>query len=95
MHMSTKKLSKTDALVVSAFAAVLALGASTLAKADTASDPQEKCFGVAKASANDCQTASNSCAGSATINGQADAWIYVPKGLCERLNGGSLTPKAS
>ena len=23
-----------------------------------------------------------------------DAWIYVPKGTCDKINGGSLEPKA-
>jgi len=93
--MNAPKSRLIDALVISAFASVvLALGAGT-ARAEDASTEQEKCFGVAKAAANDCQTATNSCAGSATKSGQTDAWLYVPKGLCQRLNGGSLEPKTS
>ena len=54
----------------------------------------EKCYGIVKAGQNDCQTASRSCAGTATKDGQGDAWVYVPMGTCEKIVGGSLRPKA-
>ena len=53
----------------------------------------EKCFGVAAAGQNDCQTAANSCAGQVSQAGQGDAYIYVPTGTCQKINGGSLEPK--
>ena len=49
----------------------------------------EKCFGVAKAGKNDCQTSKSACAGTSTKDGQKDAWLYVPKGTCDKLVGGS------
>lgn len=52
----------------------------------------EKCYGVAKAGGNDCQTATASCAGSSTKDGDKAAFIAVPKGTCERLAAGSLNP---
>ena len=52
----------------------------------------EKCYGVAKASKNDCQTATSSCAGTAKEDRQKDAFIAVPKGTCSKIAGGSLTP---
>ena len=52
----------------------------------------EKCHGIAKAGGNDCQTATASCAGSSTKDGDKAAFIAVPKGTCERLAGGSLNP---
>jgi polyisoprenoid-binding protein YceI len=39
---------------------------------------------------NDCQTATHSCAGSATKDGQPDAFIFLPTGLCKKIVGGSL-----
>jgi uncharacterized membrane protein len=52
----------------------------------------EKCFGVAKAGLNDCGTATNSgCAGSSKVDGDKSAWIYVPKGTCNKIMGGSTT----
>ena len=81
-----------NSLAISAIAAALALASTGAAPA---AEPQgEKCYGVAKAGANDCETATNSCAGTSVENGQRDAWILVPKGLCEKLVGGSPEPKA-
>ncbi|MCG3864303.1 MULTISPECIES: DUF2282 domain-containing protein [unclassified Photobacterium] len=54
-----------------------------------AGEAKEKCYGVAKAGKNDCATKTTSCAGSAKEDGQKDAFIAVPKGLCDRLHGGS------
>lgn len=53
----------------------------------------EKCYGIAASGQNDCQTASNSCAGQVTKAGSGDAWISVPTGTCQKINGGSLEPK--
>ena len=52
----------------------------------------EKCYGVAAAGKNDCQTASSSCAGTAKEDRQKDAFIAVPKGTCSKIAGGSLEP---
>lgn len=54
---------------------------------------QEKCYGVVKAGMNGCETATHSCAGQAKMDGSSQEWIAVPKGLCEKLVGGSLEPK--
>ncbi len=76
------------ALVSAAISGALALG--TLSIATTASaEEMEKCYGVAKAGHNDCQTANSSCAGTSTADNQGDAWVLVPKGLCDKLVGGS------
>jgi uncharacterized membrane protein len=53
----------------------------------------EKCYGIAKAGKNDCQTANSSCAATSRRNAQGDAWVYLPKGSCEKVVGGSLQPK--
>jgi len=69
---------------------------STSVKAGPAAQPDykfEKCYGVAKAGANDCQTATSSCAGTSRRDTQADAWIYLPAGTCGRIAGGSIEPK--
>jgi uncharacterized membrane protein len=52
--------------------------------------PTEKCYGIVKAGMNDCATAQHSCAGSATKDKQADAFVFVPKGLCDKIVGGKL-----
>jgi len=52
----------------------------------------EKCYGVNKASKNDCQTATASCAGSSTKDLDKAAFVIVPTGTCGKLASGSLTP---
>jgi len=84
---------KTSLILAGAVAAALAaplLGTTGAAAADN-----EKCYGVAAAGQNDCQSAGNSCAGQVNENARADAWIYVPAGTCAKINGGSLEPKQS
>jgi uncharacterized membrane protein len=55
----------------------------------------EKCYGLAKAGNNDCaSTGNNSCAGTSKVNADPKAWVYMPTGYCERIVGGSKTPKA-
>jgi uncharacterized membrane protein len=80
---------KNAVLVASTLVAAISL--ATMATAQAA---DEKCYGVAKAGKNDCQTATHSCAGTAAKDAQGDSWIYVPAGTCAKINGGSLTPKA-
>ncbi len=70
--------------------AMLGAAATTLAAAKPA---MEKCYGIAKAGKNDCQTATSACAGTSKQNGQKDAWLYVPKGSCEKIVGGALIAK--
>lgn len=87
-------MKKTHLIVASAMAAALALPA--LSHAQAGAKPKfeaEKCFGVAKAGKNDCNTANSSCAGTSKTDGQKDAWLYVPAGSCERLVGGHLEAK--
>ena len=81
MSIEAKKVVQTLSIVVaSAAIASPAMAAS-----------KEKCYGVAKAGHNDCATKTTSCAGTSTEDNQWDAFIALPKGMCERLAGGSLT----
>jgi uncharacterized membrane protein len=54
----------------------------------------EKCYGIVKAGKNDCQTSNTACQGTSKKDKQGDAWIYLPKGTCEKIVGSSLKPKA-
>ncbi|MGK2941969.1 MAG: BufA1 family periplasmic bufferin-type metallophore [Immundisolibacter sp.] len=77
-----------NTLARSAVAAVLALGLAGGAASVAAAD-MEKCYGVAKAGKNDCQTANSSCAGTAKEDRMADAFIALPKGSCDKIAGGT------
>ena len=79
--MNTSRLA-----IAGALAAALVLPAAAQAQGN-----MEKCFGIAKAGKNDCQTANSSCAGTSKKDAQADAWLSVPKGVCEKIAGGKLT----
>jgi len=79
--------------------AVGLIGGLTSATIDTKTDEvgpkfkAEKCYGVMKAGKNDCAAGpGTSCAGTATRDSQGNAWMFVPKGSCERLVNGTLEP---
>lgn len=81
-------------LVMGAIGGVLALSVASSAAAGPVAQPKggEKCYGVAKAGKNDCQTANSACAGTSKQDTQKDAFVYLPKGSCEKIVGGSLKP---
>ncbi len=55
----------------------------------------EKCFGIAKKEQNGCMSTGLSCAGTAKEDNQKNAWIYIPKGTCQKIVGGSLEYEGS
>ncbi len=62
---------------------------ATASAADVKCAEQERCFGVARAGKNDCATATSACAGTAKQDFMKDAWVYVPKGTCQKLASGA------
>ena len=78
-------------------AAVTVLGALALASFAAAASAgpvtqpggSEKCYGVAKAAKNDCAAGVHSCAGQSTKSMDKASFVYLPKGACEKLAGGS------
>jgi uncharacterized membrane protein len=84
-------------LIASAVAAAFSIAVTAGAQGGPAPKPKydhEKCFGIAKAGKNDCETKNSSCAGTSRRNGQGDAWVYVPKGTCDKIVNSSAQPKA-
>lgn len=85
----------SDTLIRSAISGLLALGlAAGAGQALAAKGDNEKCAGIAKAGKNDCGTSKNACAGQVKADHDAEAWIYVPTGTCERIAGGTVVAKA-
>lgn len=86
-------MSKLNDIVISSIIAVLTLATTRHAAAHDApaADGMEKCYGIVKKGMNDCQTSATACAGSATQDNQPDAFIFVPRGMCEKIVHGSLT----
>lgn len=82
--MNTLKLAAL-AIAFSSFAAN-AIAAETPAAAGA----MEKCYGVAMAGHNDCKAgAGTTCAGTAKMDYQPNAWKNVPAGTCTTIK----TPK--
>ena len=51
---------------------------------------KDKCYGIALAGENDCKAgAGTSCEGTSTVDFQANAWTYTPRGSCEFI----ITPE--
>jgi len=50
----------------------------------------EKCYGIARKEQNACFSTGLSCAGTAAEDNQTNAWLYLPKGTCQKIVGGSL-----
>ena len=88
-------MKKTTASIT-AISSLLALGAAMYAGPTFAADKpsMEKCYGVARAGKNDCASHAHACAGQAKTNADGKDFVLLPKGTCDRLAGGSLTPKA-
>ena len=85
-------MTKRNLLLAATLAAVAAMGGNA---ALASQDGKDKCFGVAKAGANDCAnaTGTHSCAGQNKTDNDPNEWKYVAKGTCEGM-GGSLTAAA-
>ncbi|GBL45846.1 putative signal peptide protein [Sulfuriferula multivorans] len=86
-------MNKQDILVKSAVASLLAFGSLALTTPAIAADKpkMEQCYGIAKAGKNDCaggKGSANSCAGTATKDGQKDSFVLLPKGTCAKIVGG-------
>jgi uncharacterized membrane protein len=74
-------------LSVAAVAAVMTV--TGVAAAHAADAPAaEKCFGVVKAGNNDCKGNAHSCAGHAAKDADANEFIKLPAGACDKLTGG-------
>ncbi len=84
---------KTSSQLISgAIASLFLLGvASSTTAAYAKKEDNEKCAGVVKAGKNDCGTSKSACAGTVSADRDPEAWIYVPKGTCERIVGGQVT----
>lgn len=87
-------MSSKDIAVRSALAGLVALGVAAVSTtALAAKEDSEKCGGIVKAGKNDCGTAKHACAGQSTTNSGKDEWVYVPKGTCEKIVGGTVITK--
>ena len=73
-------------------AALSSLFALTTAASAADDGKLEKCYGVVKAGKNDCAAGAHACAAQSSKDQSPREFIELPKGTCERIVGGSLTP---
>ena len=84
-------MSNRNLALRAAITTALALGSTTMTvNALAADDDKEQCAGVIKAGKNDCATTTNACHSHVTVNNSPEAWIYLPKGTCERIAGAHI-----
>ena len=79
------------ALAFAALTSGAAMAQSDTTKSgDMAKPAMEKCYGVSMAGKNDCAAGpGTTCAGTAKVDYQGNAWKYVPAGTCASIQ----TPK--
>lgn len=83
--MRTQQTTDWIEIAIAGLIAAGALGASVAAEAADAD--REQCAGVIRAGQNDCATSSNACHGHVGTDANPEAWIYLPKGTCDRIAG--------
>lgn len=69
------------------------LGAAVPALAAAPDDV--KCYGVAAGGKNDCNTAVAACSATIAQGGACYAWIFLPKGICQKIVGASVDKPAA
>jgi uncharacterized membrane protein len=81
-------------VILAVAGAMLGAVAASLRHGSQGSEARERCYGIARAGANDCANAVHSCATQASKDSEAQEWIAVPSGTCLRLAGGRLEEQA-
>ena len=86
----SQSISTANTVVASMLAVGMTLSAG---QAVAAKAGFEKCQGIVKAGMNDCGTSKHDCAGKASSGGDAEEWLYVPEGTCNKIVGGTIKAK--
>jgi uncharacterized membrane protein len=88
-------MNHSKTILRNALSGLLAVGMGVSATAALAQKGgNEKCAGIVKAGKNDCGTSYSSCAGTSKVDNDKEAWVYLPKGTCERISGGRIQTSA-
>nr|CAA6818563.1 MAG: Unknown protein [uncultured Thiotrichaceae bacterium] len=85
-------MNNTKIMATAAITSVLALGLTTGSSVFAADEKieMEKCAGIVKAKMNDCGANGHACAAMAKEDGDANEWIKVPVGTCDKIVGGKI-----
>lgn len=85
-------MKKNDKMTTVMMAAAIGVTVATMTThADAKSHCKvEKCYGIVKKAKNDCGTPKHACAAQAKTGRDPSEWMFVMKGDCKRIVGGSL-----
>lgn len=85
-------MNTTNNTITTALATVLAIGlVSAMSLVQAKDQTTEKCAGIVRGGQNDCATSTTACHGHVSTDSHPEAWIYLPKGTCEKIVGGRIT----
>jgi uncharacterized membrane protein len=89
-------MNNSSKLIANAIAGLLALGFSAASSSAFAGADDEKCYGIAKAGQNACNSnpAQHSCASRSKVDNESNDFMLTPKGTCLKV-GGKLEPSDS
>ncbi|MBO6503799.1 MAG: DUF2282 domain-containing protein [Kordiimonadaceae bacterium] len=90
--MKFNRVAKTAVATTGAVAFAMTVISGTAVAQDKKAK-KEKCYGIVAKGMNDCATSTHSCAGQAKVDNHGEEWIYVAKGLCDRIAGSAKAPK--
>ena len=75
-------------LLSTAISGLLAAGSLIVSlQAGAVDEEREQCAGIVRAGMNDCATSKNACHSHVQTDSDPEAWIYLPRGTCERIAG--------
>jgi len=85
-------IKKTHVVLTAALSTATAHTSAMSMTDSPAPDGLERCAGMVKKGLNDCAALDGShfCAGQAAEDSMDIEWVYVPKGLCNKIVGGKL-----
>jgi uncharacterized membrane protein len=90
-HPNSKVMAIMTSTLTKSLGVLLAAAVVSASAAKAEDVKYEKCFGVAKAGQNDCQSSTHICAGKSTMDRDPHTFISLPAGTCEKIAGGALT----
>lgn len=95
--MDKLKMRIDKQVIASVITLMMAGGLISVATTSRADDAQmmERCYGVVKAGKSDCDTNLPSCPDQPIIDADPNYWIYLPKGVCDKIVGGVTKPDVS
>lgn len=89
-------MSESKNVAKAALAGVISLALlGATSEAVIAAPVDAKCYGIAGANKNDCATVVSACAATIAQPKACYAWIFTPKGMCEKIDGASVNKPAA